>query len=90
MLICGLGRFANNAQSTESNKEGLEPYLKHSFESIMFMLNGYRKFTGENTHSYGLSCAGIDILGPKIEIENGRISISIKLDKNPVHKLQDP
>lgn len=53
------------------------------------MLTGSKKFKPDNTHSFGLSCSGFDIYGPRYKIEDNTMSMSIELDHDPVHKLTD-
>ena len=53
------------------------------------MLDGYGKFKPENSHSYGLSCAGFDIQAPRLAFDDGMLKMSIKLDKDSSYRLKD-
>lgn len=88
-LICSLVPLANNAQEHAVNKEAVGAYVEMAFKTIAHMLTGYEKFTHMNTHSYGLSCLGLDIMGPKFSVSDSKFNVQIKLDASPKHKLDN-
>ena len=74
--------LANNAQKEKVNKEAVEEYIKIGFEGLGDFM---RQFTKNDTASWGLLCAGLEILGPRIEVELNRIVMDIPLDFKPHH-----
>ena len=88
MLLCGLKGAANQAQANKQNHEAVGQFIESAFAYFVFLFQGYKQFKYDNSHSFGLSCAGLDILGPRIKFEGGKVVVDIKIDKEPVHKLE--
>lgn len=90
MLLCGLKGAANQAQLVKQNQEAVGDFIETAFAHYLFLLQGYKRFTYDNSHSFGLSCAGLDIMGPSIQFKDGKMVVEIKIDHEPVHKLENP
>ena len=80
-LICSLEGLGNQAQEEAKNKEAIETYVKFGVEEFFMTASGFEQLTEENTHSYGLSCLGLDIFGPKYKLEDNKFKMSIEIDK---------
>lgn len=51
----------------------MEKFFKFGIEEMFKMLGGFGNTQEENSHSYGLSCLGMDVFGPRLKLENNRL-----------------
>ena len=56
-------------------------YIQFAVDELFNFLGGFETMTEDNSHSYALSCIGLDIYGPKFKVEDNKLSMSIEIDK---------